>query len=73
MQSSICLHYIIKLLEVLLSLKCNVNKHSNDKKADGYGNFVRICAFESECFDKEMQLSMRDCTKIVSENCMNKI
>ena len=68
MQSSICLHYIIKLLEVLLSLKCNVNKHSNDKKADGYGNFVRICAFESECFDKEKQLSMRDCI-----NCIGKL
>ena len=60
MLSFICLHYTIKLLEVLLNLKCNVNQHPNDKKADGYGNVVLICAFESECFDKEKQLSMRD-------------
>lgn len=60
-------------MEVLLSLKCNVNKHPNDKKADGYRNVVRIRAFESECFDKEKRLSMRECAYIVSENCMNKI
>ena len=56
------LHYIIKLLKVLFSLKRNVNKHPNDKKAEKCAYVGLIGAVESERFDDEKYFSPGDCS-----------